>query len=181
MERRHGVFRFCLPAQMILRHKIDCTVRLHSQHIAQIIVLAIPNQQPLPGGILPPKCILILIQGIHPVVAVHVRKEELHPFGQHSVPIAHRNAVDVRHHGRPHCRTRLAQILLPAAQPLPVYRAIHQIVKVQVICRETNLSPRHQAEKCRLFFLRCRLPKLLHAEQGFTVPAEPPIFRLLHQ
>ena len=180
MESRYRVLLFDLLPQVILHHKVDRPVGLQPQHIAQIIMLPVPYQQALPGSVFPPEGILVLVQRIHAVVAMNVHKEEFHALGQHGVPVAHGNAVDIRHHSGAHGGAVCSQVLLPAVQPLPVYRAIHQIVKVQIIGRQANFSLRRQSEKGCLLLRHCRFPKLLHTEQGFAVPSEAGVGWLLH-
>ena len=84
---------------MILRHEVVGFVGLEAQDVAQVIVLAVPDQQPPPGGVFPPEGGLVPVQGVHAVVAVDVGEQELHAGVQHGVPAAHGDAVDVGEHG----------------------------------------------------------------------------------
>ena len=84
---------------MVLHHEVDGAVGLEAQDVAQIVVFTVPDQQPLTGGVLPPEGVLVLVEGVHAVMAVDVHEEELHSLGQHGVAAAHGDAVDVGAHG----------------------------------------------------------------------------------
>ena len=175
MEGIHTVPFLSLAAKMVLYHKVRSTVGLQSQGIPQVIMFSVPHQQPLSGSVFPPESILVLIQGIHTMVAVDVHKQEFHTFRQHGIPVAHGDTVDVRHHGSLH-----GKLFLPAVKPLPVDGAVHQVGEVQIVGRQSDLPLSCQGCERFLFRLGSSFEKLLHAEQRLAVPAKIGVFLLFH-
>ena len=94
---------------------------------------------------------------------------------QHRIPVAHGNAVDVRHHGCAH-----GQDFLPFVEAPAVYVAVDQVIEVQIIGRNPDSAVPGQFQKSPLLVLGCFPEKRLDAEQGLAVPAEKGIFLLLH-
>ena len=167
-------------AEQVLGHEIGGAVGLYSQGVAQIVVFAVPHQQALAFCILPPVGVLVLIEGIHAVVAVDIGVEELNAMGEHSVPLAHGDAVDVRDHGcgRMHAvfLQKLAHFIHAAAENL----IVHQIAEVEIGGGKADTPFPHETEEGFFFFRGGDFQEFLHAEPGLAVPAEILIFRLLH-
>ena len=135
-------------------------------------MVAVPHQQPLALGVLPPEGGLVLVEGIHAVVAVDVGEEEFHPVFQHGVPVAHGDAVDVRDHGGVQVRALFGEEAVPIPELPAESLGVHQVGEVQIAGGQADLSLGRQAAEGVLFFRRGLLKEFFHAEEGLAVPAE---------
>ena len=177
---REGSAGVGIFTQTVAHHPVDSVVGLKPQHIAQIIMFAVPDQQPLSGSVFPEEGILVLVQRIHTVVAVNIREEELHTVFNHGVTVAHGESIDIGCHGCVNfCAERL-QLVLPFGQTLAEYIRIDKIIEVQIVGRNTDFAFLDKTGKVSAVVLTGLFPELLYAVQRFAVPAEVSIFRLTH-
>ena len=177
---REGSAGVGIFTQTVAHHPVDSVVGLKPQHIAQIIMFAVPDQQPLSGSVFPEESILVLVQRIHTVVAVNIREEELHTVFNHGVTVAHGESIDIGCHGCVNfCAERL-QLVLPFGQTLAEYIRIDKIIEVQIVGRNTDFAFLDKTGKVGAILLAGLFPELLYAVQRFAVPAEVSIFRLTH-
>ena len=177
---REGSAGVSIFTQTVAHHPVDSVVGLKPQHIAQIIMLTVPDQQPLTGLIFPEESILVLVQRIHTVVAVNIREEELHTVFHHGVTVAHGKAIDIGCHCRADLCAERLQLVLPFCQTLAEYIGIDKIIEVQIVGRNTDFAFLDKTGKVSAVVLTGLFPEFLHAVQCFAVPAEVSIFRLTH-
>ena len=181
MKLLHRVVEHTVLAQVVLAHVVAGHVGAHTQGIAQVVVLAVPHQEPLALGVLPEVGVLVLAQGIHAVVAVDVGVQELHAVVNHGVPAAHGDAVDVGKHGGVHGEAVGPEIRLPLGQALFIDFGVQKVGEVQVVGGHAQLAHSCQAAELLLLLLRGILEELLHAEQRLAVPAEFLVLGALHE
>ena len=143
-------------------------------------MLAVPHEQPLAGGVFPPVGVLVLIQRVHAVVAVYVGEQELHAVGQQRVALAHGDAVYVGYHRSFGLHAVLKQQPADFAEPPVQHIAVNKVAEVQIVGRNAHFAIAHELEKPVFFFGACRFQKLLDAEPGLAVPAEPIVLRPGH-
>ena len=155
-------------------------LRLQPQYISEIVMLSVPYQHTLTLCIFPEVWCLILIQRVHAMVTVDVRKQEFHPVVQHRIAIAHGDSVDIRNHGGFHRNMMCVKVCFPLSQSRICNAAIEEIGKIQIASGNSDFSFGCQTAKVLFFLVCCFFPELLHAEQCFTVPAELLVFWLLH-
>ena len=162
----------------VLHHEVGRAVGAQPQHVAKVIVLAVPHQQPLPGGVLPPVGGLVAVERVHAVVAVDVRVQKLDAMAQQHIALAHRDAVDVGAHGRFRLHAPAAQQRAGFAQAAVQHRAVRQVAEVEIVGRKAEAAGAHQRKE--LFGLGGGgfLQELLGAEPGLAVPAEGGVARL---
>ena len=177
---REGSAGVGIFTQTVAHHPVDSVVGLKPQHIAQIIMFAVPDQQPLSGSVFPEESILVLVQRIHTVVAVNIREEELHTVFNHGVTVAHGESIDIGCHGCVNFCAKRLQLVLPFGQTLAEYIRIDKIVEVQIVGRNTDFAFLDKTGKVGAILLAGLFPELLYAVQRFAVPAEVSIFRLTH-
>ena len=100
------------------------------QHVAEVIVLAVPAEKPPPVPGLPKEGGLILIQRVKPVTGVDIHVQKLNADVQKRVALPERDAVDVGAHGTAQsdilARKRGGH-LTQAAQKCPVVREVAEI------------------------------------------------------
>ena len=165
----------------VLHHKVGGAVGLQAQHVAQVVVLAVPHQHPLAGSTLPPVGGLVLVQRVHAVVAVDVGVQELDAVVQHGVPLAHRDAVDVGAHGGFGGDAVGVQQGADLVQAALQHVMVGQVAEVQVVGRKADAAFLHAGKERLGLLRRGLLQKLLDTEPGLAVPAEAVVFRVLHQ
>ena len=144
-------------------------------------MLAVPDQHPAAGGILPEIGVLVLVQGVHAVVAVDVGVQELDAVVQHGVPLAHGQTVDVGAHGGVQRDARLGKPFPPGRQAAGKDAAVQQVGEVQVVGRKAQPPLRGQRKKLLLLLGGGGAEEFLHAVQRFAVPAEIRVGIVLHQ
>ena len=155
-----------------------------AEHVAQMVMLAVPHQNPLITAV-PPVCPvcpvvrrLIPVKGIHTVMAVNIGEEEVDPLFREHIPHPQGNTVHIRIH-------RAVHLNIPAGEDLHHFPGasvenidIHQVGKVQIRGGNTDVPPLHACKEVIPFILAAFRQKPLHAEIGFTVPLEIPFRRI---
>ena len=130
VQRVHVVAGLLAQTEVALRHELRARVGADAEHVAEVVVLAVPHQQPLAGGVLPPVGVLVLIEWVHAVVAVDVGEEELDAMREQRVALAHGYAVDVGDHRRFHRHAVRAQQGFDLVQPAAEDAAVDQVAEV---------------------------------------------------
>ena len=110
-------------------------------------MLAVPHQQALPGGVLPPVGGLVLAQRVHAVVAVDVGVQKLYAVGKHCVAQAHRDAVDVGAHGGLGRNAVGAQQRAGFAQAAGVDAGVGEVAEIQVVGRKPDAPCPHSGKQ----------------------------------
>ena len=130
VQRVHVVAGLLAQTEVALRHELRARIGADAEHVAEVVVLAVPHQQPLAGGVLPPVGVLVLIERVHAVVAVDVGEEELDAMREQRVALAHGDAVDVGDHRRFHRHAVRAQQGFDLVQPAAEDAAVDQVAEV---------------------------------------------------
>ena len=71
-QRFHVVPRLRIAAEAVEHHEIDGMIGAQAEHISQIIMLAVPDQQAAAVRVLPEIGVLVLPQRVHPVMTVNI-------------------------------------------------------------------------------------------------------------
>ncbi len=177
----HVVGRPGGAAQAVHGHKVGGVVGPQAQHVAQVVVFAVPHQQAAAVLVLPEIGGLVAAQRVHAVVAVDVGVQEPDAVFDQGVPLTHGKAVDVGAHGRVQVHPALGEAVPPGSQTAGIDPAVQKVGEVQVVGRQADAPLLGQGQELGLFFGRGGVEEFLHAEQGLAVPAEIGVFGALHQ